>query len=93
MISQTAPPPEPLMRYPRVDAAERNALHQWLHSLSSRDLVTLLADRRVKRKLTALKHDELVERGAHSSPYAWLVTVAILIGATVLGVAAVTLLP
>ena len=53
-----ADPHRLLLKYPAVDAAERDALVAWLRSLDARTLVSLLADSRTERRLLAIPSRE-----------------------------------
>jgi len=93
MLSPTTSVPEPLKRYPRVNAYERASLHQWLKSLSKRHLVALLAEPDLEPKLVALKCEELAA-DADSMPMETNFLIgSIVFGVAALGVAAVTFLP
>jgi len=93
MVFLTTPVPEPLKRYPRVNANERASLHQWVKSLSKRHLVALLAEPNLEPKLVALKCEELAADSDTTPMETKLLIGSIVFGAAALGVAAVTFLP
>jgi len=80
MMTRTIEPHRLLLRYPEIDAAERNTLIKWLRSLDARTLVSLLADTHTESKLLAMRNKEPELQHHGISLRFWLLALLIVLG-------------
>ena len=80
MTGRTAEPQNLLLKYPALEAAERDVLVAWLRALDARTLVSLLSDSRTEQKLLAIRRREPELQQGDKDLLIWLVAVMTFLG-------------